>query len=123
MALSRIIMRLARNPGTEFIYGDPGRGYSLIAPLTTVGQLDLAAYETDPCACRVHRFAPETEGENGYLKRQNDVWYFDYLNDETSDDEPLYRLGEHSFRIGDYVTVSDEIGRNLTYRVSEVSPA
>ncbi len=34
MALSRIIMRLARNPGTEFADGDDHRGYTLTAPLT-----------------------------------------------------------------------------------------
>ena len=33
MALSRIVMRLARNPGTEFADGDDHRGYSLVAPL------------------------------------------------------------------------------------------
>ena len=32
MTLSRIVMRLARNPGTEFAGGDDHRGYSLIAP-------------------------------------------------------------------------------------------
>ena len=34
MSLSRIIMRLARNPGTEFAGGDDHRGYALTAPLT-----------------------------------------------------------------------------------------
>ena len=33
VALSRIVMRLARNPGTEFADGDDHRGYSLVAPL------------------------------------------------------------------------------------------
>ena len=34
MSLSRIVMRLARNPGTEFAGGDDHRGYALTAPLT-----------------------------------------------------------------------------------------
>ena len=33
MELSRIVMRLARNPGTEFAGGDDHRGYALTAPL------------------------------------------------------------------------------------------
>jgi hypothetical protein len=122
MSLFHITLRLARNPGTEFLYGDAARGYSLTAPLTETGYLDLAAYQAAPKACKVHRFAPGTPGEDGHLRHRGKTWYFDYLSDETSDDEPLYRLGEHSFRIGDYVTVSDETGRHLTYQVSEVHP-
>jgi hypothetical protein len=34
MSLSRIVMRLARNPGTEFAGGDDHRGYALTAPPT-----------------------------------------------------------------------------------------
>ena len=44
MNLSRFVMRLARNPGTEFAGGDDHRGYSLTAPLTPDGRLD-EAYE------------------------------------------------------------------------------
>jgi hypothetical protein len=40
MSLSRIVMRLARNPGTEFAGGDDHRGYALTAPLTEDGLLD-----------------------------------------------------------------------------------
>lgn len=123
MTLMHIILRLARNPGTEFIYGDPDRGYSLTAPLTESGYLDLAAYQAAPKACKVHRFAPDSPGEDGFLKHHGKTWYFDYLSAETSDDEPLYRLGEHTFRVGDYVTVSDETGRHLTYQVSEAHPS
>ena len=42
MTLSRIVMRLARNPGTEFAGGDDHRGYALTAPLTDDGHLDDA---------------------------------------------------------------------------------
>ena len=33
MGLQRIVMRMARNPGTEFAGGDDHRGYALTAPL------------------------------------------------------------------------------------------
>ncbi|HEY7900302.1 MAG TPA: hypothetical protein VIC25_03865, partial [Caulobacteraceae bacterium] len=36
--------------------------------------------------------------------------------------EPVFRLGEHRFAVGEYVTVTDEDGRLLTYKVVEVSP-
>ena len=44
MSLSRIIMRLARNPGTEFAEGDDHRGYTLTAPLTPERGLDVEAW-------------------------------------------------------------------------------
>ena len=56
VALSRIVMRLARNPGTEFADGDDHRGYSLVAPLTPDGMLDAAAYGKSKNACAVRRF-------------------------------------------------------------------
>ena len=115
MTLMHITLRLGRNPGTEYVNGDPDRGYSLIAPLDQNGQLDLADYQAAPRACKVHRFAPGSPGEDGFLKHHGKAWYFDYLSDKTSDDEPLYRLGDHTFRVGDYVTISDETGRHLTY--------
>ena len=44
MSLSRIVMRLARNPGTEFAGGDDHRGYALTAPLTPPGVLPVKVH-------------------------------------------------------------------------------
>jgi len=124
MSLSRIIMRLARNPGTEFAGGDDHRGYSLIAPLTADARLDAGAYAKAKDACVVRRFAPDEDPADGHLVRQGARWFFDY--DETGgelDDEPVYRLGDHRFAVGEYVTITDEDGRPLTYKVVEVAPA
>jgi hypothetical protein len=86
MALSRIVMRLARNPGTEFAGGDDRRGYALTAPLTSDGHLDEAAYSKAKAECMVRRFAPDEDA------------------------------------VGEYVTVTDEDGRPLTYKVVDVQP-
>ena len=59
MTLSRIVMRLARNPGTEFAGGDDHRGYALTAPLTADGYLDDEAYAKARTECVVRRFAPD----------------------------------------------------------------
>lgn len=123
MALSRIVMRLARNPGTEFAQGDDHRGYTLVAPLDADGHLDAAAFEAQAKACTVHRFAPDEDPADGLLARRRDRWFFDYGDEEDVGDEPIYRLGDHSFALGEYVTVTDEDGRPLTYRVMEVSEA
>ena len=122
MSLSRIVMRLARNPGTEFSGGDDHRGYALTAPLTEDGHLDAAAYAKAKSACVVRRFAPDEDAADGRLARKGERWYFDYDSDDTLDDEPVHRLGQHRFALGEYVTVTDDDGRPLTYKVMEVTP-
>ena len=122
MALSRIVMRLARNPGTEFAGGDDHRGYSLTAPLTPEGLLDEQAYSKARNACTVRRFAPDEDPVDGRLARKGQRWFFDYDEDDAADDEPVHRLGQHRFAVGEYVTVTDEDGRPLTYKVVEVQP-
>ena len=123
MNLHRIVMRLARNPGTEFAGGDDHRGYALTAPLTGDGKLDAAAYGRLKAKCSVRRFAPDEDPADGKLMRRGERWYFDYDQDEVADDEPIYRLGEHRFAVGEYVTITDEEGRPLTYKVVEVASA
>lgn len=123
MTLSRIVMRLARNPGTEFAGGDDHRGYSLVAPLTRDGRLDASAYARVKEDCVVRRFAPDEDPADGHLLRQGARWFFDYGEAGAPDDEPVYRLGEHRFAVGEYVTVTDDDGRPLTYKVVEVAPA
>ena len=122
MSLSRIVMRLARNPGTEFSGGDDHRGYALTAPLTEDGHLDAAAYAKAKNACVVRRFAPDEDAADGRLARKGERWYFDYDSDDKLDDEPVHRLGQHRFALGEYVTVTDDDGRPLTYKVMEVTP-
>ena len=123
MTLSRIVMRLARNPGTEFAGGDDHRGYALTAPLTADGLLDLEAYGKTKAECVVRRFAPDEDAADGRLARRGARWFFDYDEGDAADDEPVHRLGEHRFAVGEYVTVTDEDGRPLTYKVVEVQPA
>ncbi len=122
MRLNRIVMRLARNPGTEFAEGDDHRGYALVAPLTVDGKLDEAAFRAHKAAFTVRHFAPNEEPQEGKLARRGERWFFDY--GETGEaDEPLYRIGEHRFAVGEYVSVTDEDGRLLTYKVTELTPA
>jgi hypothetical protein len=120
MTLARIVMRLARNPGTEFAGGDDHRGYTLTAPLTDDGHLDEGAFVKARGNCTVRRFAPDEDPVDGRLNRRGARWFFDYDEEDVSDDEPVHRLGEHRFAVGEYVTVTDEDGRPLTYKVVEV---
>jgi hypothetical protein len=119
--LSRIVMRMARNPGTEFADGDDHRGYTLTAPLTEDGHIDEGAFRTEKERCTVRRFLPDEDAQAGRLSRRGDSWFFDYQR-STGVDEAVYRLGEHRFAVGEYVTIADEDGRPLTYKVTEVQP-
>ena len=121
MSLSRIVMRLARNPGTEFAGGDDHRGYSLTAPLTASGHLDKEAWQAVKAKCAVRRFASDEDPADGHLTRRGQNWFFDYDAAADDDSEPVYRLGDHSFGLGDYVTITDHTGRPLTYKVTEVA--
>ena len=123
MPLSRIVMRLARNPGTEFADGDDHRGYSLVAPLTSDGHLDPAAYAKAKDACVVRRFAPDEDPADGRLAKRGARWFFDYEDGAVAEDEPGYRLGEHRFAVGEYLSITDEDGRLLTYKVTDVAAA
>jgi len=123
MTLARIVMRLARNPGTEFAGGDDHRGYTLTAPLTADGHLDESAFAKARANCTVRRFAPDEDPMDGRLNRHGQRWFFDYDEEDSADDEPVHRLGQHRFAVGEYVTVTDEDGRPLTYKVVEVQPA
>ena len=122
MSLSRIVMRLARNPGTEFAGGDDHRGYALTAPLTEDGHIDEGEYAKVKGSCSVRRFAPDEDAVDGRLNKRGARWFFDYDDEDATDDEPLHRLGEHRFALGEYVTVTDDEGRPLTYKVMQVEP-
>jgi hypothetical protein len=122
MSLSLVVMRLARNPGTEFADGDDHRGYALTAPLTGDGKLDEAEYRKHKEACTVRRFAADEDPQEGHLAKRGDRWFFDY-GDQAEADEPLYRLGDHRFAVGEYVSITDEDGRLLTYKVTEARAA
>ena len=85
MSLNRIVMRLARNPGTEFADGDDHRGYALIAPLTGEGKLDAAAFRAHKADFKVRHFAPDEDPQEGKLAHRGERWFFDYGDDAEAD--------------------------------------
>lgn len=122
MTLSRIVLRLARNPGTEFADGDDHRGYALVAPLSEDGHLDVAAFRANADQCTVRRFAPDEDPIEGRLVHTGERWRFDYPDLAAHEDEAVYRLKDHRFEIGAYVAIADEDGRLLTYKVTDIQP-
>jgi hypothetical protein len=94
----------------------------VVAPLLEDGKLDVDAFQKARADCSVRRFAPDEEAVNGRLARRGQTWFFDYDDADDADDEPVHRLGDHRFTVGEYVSVADEDGRMLAYRVTEVTP-
>lgn len=122
MTLTRITLRLARNPDYGFPEGDEARGYTLALPLDAANHIDEAGWHAARERCTVESFAPDEDQLRGRLNRRGHNWFFDYDAGETVDDEPLFKLERHSFGIGDYVTIRDDEDRMLTYRVSSAQP-
>ena len=115
----RIRLELAREPGHP--QGEHGIGYTLIAPLSADGHLDVDAANYFREYCKVVRFKSGEDSVDGYLRRRpGGSWAFHYdLADGSEDDDAAYRLGDHKFIIGEYVTVVEDEGAH-TYRVASV---
>lgn len=115
----RIRLELAREP--QHPGGDAATGYVILAPLDADGRLDAAIANEHRSACRVARLRPGAEPEKGYLRRRpGGSWALHYdFADGTDDDDPGYRLGEHRFAAGEYVTINEDNGAH-TYRVTSV---
>jgi len=115
----RIRLERAREPGLP--EGDSATGYTLTAPLESDGRIDVETAREFKDSCVVIRFRRGEESEEGLLRRRpGGSWAFHYeLDDGGEDDDPGYRLGEHRFSPGEYVTIQEDEGAH-TYRVISV---
>lgn len=119
MSLKRISLQLALNPGTD---AAPGQGYTLLAPLTKGGQLDVEAWRQNRQDCRVYRLHPDpAERADGWLTHRGNRWFIRYDDEEEGEDEPIHRLGDHVFREGEYITVTYHGEEPLTYKVVDIA--
>jgi hypothetical protein len=126
IVLQRITLHLARTK--QHPEGTSKIGYDIVAPLDRAGRLDADAWRAHRAECRVKRFrASKPEAYGVLLHRPGGVdgatWAIDYNLDRADDDEVGYRLGSHSFKLGDYVSIRDEDGEMQTFRVADVRPA
>lgn len=117
----RIRLELAREPGRPA--GDRGIGYVLVAPLDANDHLDAETAGAHKEECKVLRFHGDEENVHGYLlRRPGGYWAFHYdLGDGVEDDDPGYRLGDHRWASGEYVTIHEDEGAH-TYRIAAVQP-
>ena len=118
--MKQIRLELARS--AAFPSGDPRHGYLFRAPLAADGKLDERAFKSSAQLCTVRRFAPGADDETGQLVHTPRGWAFSYAPG-TDDDEAIYRLGGHTFKPGEYVTITEHDGKEHTFRVVAVEDA
>jgi hypothetical protein len=122
MSLKRIVLRLARNP--DFPEGDDRQGYVVVAPLDAQGKIDVEQWRDCRAQCTVDRFHPDPdERADGLLTHRGHQWRFHYDEEAEGPDEGGYRLEDHEFRPGAYVTIASHGEAPLTYVVTEVDRA
>lgn len=84
------------------------------------GKLDADLWRENRKACTVDRFSPDPdEKADGWLTRRGTNWFFHYDEEHEGPDEPVYRLGDHTMRLGDYLTIHEADGDDLTYKITE----
>jgi hypothetical protein len=118
MSLKNITLELARNPG--FPAGDVGHGYVFRAPLDSNGHFDRFEWAAKKQFCTVHRIEKGIEAEAGLLVlNRRGKWVFSYARGD-EDDETLFRLADHHFVPGEYVSVTEHDGIERTFKVKSV---
>lgn len=116
--LRKIRLEMARNPG--FPQGSRNHGYELTAPLTRDGHLDVEAWPKAKDKCAVRRFWQGQPDENGTIERKRNRWVFSYAPGD-DDDEPIFRLGDHVFKPGEYISITEHDGEQHTFLVASVA--
>jgi hypothetical protein len=111
----RIQLQLARE--ADHPEGESGIGYTVLAPLDEDGRLDIDLARRFREHCKVVRFHTDEASKTGYLRRRpGGSWAFHYRLEDGEDDDPGFKLGEHRFAPGEYITIAEDEGEH-TYRV------
>jgi hypothetical protein len=119
-AIKTIVLQLALNPGAALAPGGRAQGYVITAPLDDAGYFDTDGLT--PRRWPVRRFGDAGDGETGWLAHRGRAWFIDYDDSIPNDDEAIFRLSDHRFVVGEYITITNAVGKPMTYRVAEVEP-
>jgi hypothetical protein len=118
--LSFIRLELARTP--EFPQGSPDHSYEFTAPLTKNAHVDASAWREVKDRCEVTRIWGDAPIQTGHLRHVGSGWRFDYDAADDSDDEPFFKLDQHQFIPGAYVSITEQDGQQRPFRVVSVVP-
>jgi len=123
--LKKITLHAARSKA--FPDGSIRHGYVFLAPLTAEGRIDLEVWKARRGECFARRFWGDDPDERGLLVhrpggRGGSTWAFEHGKAAKLDEEaPGYRFADHALRVGEYVSIREEDGELVTFRVAEVS--
>jgi hypothetical protein len=89
--------------------------------------LDQEEWARKRSQCRVRRFWPNNPDRHGVLVHRpggagGATWMIDYNQDRAGDEEAGYRLSQHRFAQGEYITIQDEDEKPYTFEVVTVLP-
>jgi hypothetical protein len=124
--LHHITLHLARS--RQFPEGSSHHGYEITAPLDGQGHLDQEEWSERRAYCRVRRFWAGEGERHGILVHRpggagGATWMIDYEQGRLGDEEAGYRLNQHCFVEGEYVTIQDDDGKPHTFQVVSVGRA
>lgn len=120
MTLKTIRLELARSK--ELPGGSKAHGYELKAPLKPDGHLDGDAWREQPRGCTVRRFWGSEDDERGRLiHTARGRWAFSYVDGDDADDEPIFKLDTHVFKMGEYLSITEHDGIERTFRIASVN--
>jgi len=119
-SMRRVRLELARDH--DFPDGSRAHGYDFIAPLDENGHIVDADWRKQKDRCRVKRFWAGEADEVGHIvKKRGGKWGFHYdIHGDAENDETGYRLAEHAFKPGEYVSILEHDGVLRTFKVMSV---
>jgi len=123
-ALKKITLHAARSKAWP--EGSSRHGYTFVAPLTAEGRIALNGWKTHRGECFVHRFWGDDPEQRGLLARHaggrgGATWAFELGEGAKLDEEEEgFRFGDHVFNPGEYVSLREEDGELMTFRVAAV---
>jgi hypothetical protein len=121
--LKKVTLHAARSKA--FPEGSIRHGYVFVAPLDDNGKIDAEAWKAHRGECIVHRFWADEPDMRGLLVHRpgghgGASWAFE-LGETLSDEEEGFRFADHAFRPGEYVSLREEDGDLMTFRVDSVT--
>lgn len=120
MTMMKIRLELGRT--AEYPNGNENHAYEFVAPIDAEGRIDADAWKKERENCVVRHFQNGNLIKAGHLSRVGRSWRFDYDRRTHGDDEPFYKLDQHTMRPGLYVSIMEHDGIQRPFKITSVVP-
>ncbi|MCB1681068.1 MAG: hypothetical protein H6858_06050 [Rhodospirillales bacterium] len=116
--LKKIVLELARTH--DFPQGSAECGYEIVAPLDASGHLDIEGWKSQKDKCIVRRFWKNEGDQKGHLvHHKGHHWAIEYDN-QTLDEEPIFRFDRHIFAEGEYVSITEHDETEMPFKIVSI---